>query len=299
MRAGGRRALALLAAVVAMTAPAHAVALDSDLKGSAIFRVEGSNGYTIFGFAASETVDGRTDLGLIAGNERSSVTYVVPAVVTPTRVEADMGDLGRISFMTEPSGVKRTLKSRCGGEPVTVEPNVYRGTFEFRGEQGYTEASATTLPEYTRFAVDFLCPGVVTGGTSEPGLPGAQLIIRQGKGHNRVDLRINKNRPSARTRIEVDVDEKHGRIEISRATTLWVGAGAFAYDPLLRTATLAPPGPFDGRAIFHRGAAPANRWTGNLTVDLPGRSDIPLTTAGTRATLIPFCRREGDGRFRC
>jgi hypothetical protein len=76
MRGLGKAGAARLVAVVgalSLLIPASAFALDSDLKGSAIFRLEGSNGYSIVGFAASERADGRGDMGLIVSNERSSV----------------------------------------------------------------------------------------------------------------------------------------------------------------------------------------------------------------------------------
>jgi hypothetical protein len=112
-------------------------------------------------------------------------------------------------------------------------------------------------------------------------------------------LQANKNRPGKRSRFEAEVHEKRGSVSISRSLSLWVGATAFRYDPLLETATLDPPAPFSGRASFHRGATPANRWTGDLTVDFPGRSDVPLTGPGVGATLVPSCWNEGAGRFRC
>jgi hypothetical protein len=301
-RAGGRAWGLLLLPVltaIALLAPAQAAALDSDLKGSAIFRLEASNGYSILGFAASERADGRGDMGLIVSDKRGGVLYAVPAVVTPTRLEADLGSLGRISLEIAPSGFKRTLKSRCGEDPVTFEPNVYRGTFEFRGEEGYTGASATTLREYARFWLDFGCGGVSFGETRGATLPGARLTLDRGRGHDRLRLQVNKNRPGARTRLEIEVHEKRRRIEISRSATLWAGAGAFRYDPLLQTATLAPPAPFSGQATFHHGAPPAGLWAGNLTVDLPGRSNVSLTGSGARATLVPSCWHEGEDRFRC
>lgn len=115
----------------------------------------------------------------------------------------------------------------------------------------------------------------------------------------RLRLQANKNRPGARTRLEVETHEERRGIEISRSTTLWAGASAFEFDPSLRTATLAPPAPFSGSASFHRNAPVANRWSGNLTVDLPGRSNVPLAAAGVGATLVPACWHEGEGRFRC
>lgn len=305
-RARGRltslAALLTALAAIALAAPVTAAALDSDLKGFAVFRLEASNGYSILAFATSERVDGRGDIGLIVARKHDGVLYAAPATVTPTKLEADLGALGRISLDIAPSGVKRTLKSRCGGEPAAVEPNVYRGSFEFHGEEGYTEAGATVLHEYGRFSLDLVCGGVGRGELNGADLPGARLRLSSRRGHDGLELQANKNRPGAHSRFEVEVHEKRGQIEISRSTTRWAGADAFDYDPLLRTATLAPPLPFSGRATFHRNhrnAAVANRWVGNLMVDLPGRSDVPLAAPGARATLIPSCFREGEDRFRC
>jgi hypothetical protein len=305
MRNGNTRTLGsgfvlLIASMaIALSIPTPALALDSDLKGSAIFRLEASNGYSILGFAASERADGRGDIVLIVHGKRSSVLYAAPATVTPTKLDADLGDLGQISLDIAPSGTKRTLRSRCGGEPLRSEPNVYRGTFEFHGEEGYTEASATTLHEYTRFTLDFGCGVSDSGEVSGEGLPGAKLRLLSRGGSVRVDLQANKNRPGARSRFEVEIKEKRGRIGIARTTTLWASAAAFAYDPSLRTATLDPPAPFSGRATYRRGAPAANRWTGNLAVDLPGRSAVPLTSSGAHARLVPACWHEGEGRFPC
>jgi hypothetical protein len=292
------RGLVLLVALAAIMVPAptHAVALDSDLKHSAAFKLQGSNGYSIIVIAASERADGRGDVFLIVHRRDSFATYVAAAMLTGTRVEADLGRLGTISLDVVPSSVKRTLHRRCGDEPetFTFEPQSYRGTFEFHGEEGYTEAITSAPREYTRFFFDLLCGGVLRGESSGPGLPGARLGLSSRSGPARLGLRANKNRPRARSRFEVEIHEKRNGIAISRGTTLWAGAAAFDYDPLLRTATLDPPAPFSGRATFRRGAAPANRWSGNLTVDLPGRSDVPLTGSGVRATLASACR-QGEG----
>ncbi len=271
---------------VTLLAPAHAPALDSDLKGSAVFRVEASNGYSILALASSERADGRGDIALIVYRKDAGALYAAPATVTPTKLSADLGGLGRISLDIAPSGVKRTLRSTCGGKPVTFEPDTYRGVFEFHGEEGYAEAEAVTLPEYARFYLDFGCDIVSRGEVRGAGLPGARLKLRAGSGHNRLDLQVNENRPGAHSIFEAEVKEKRGRIEIARSVTARVPSNAFDYDPLLRTATVDPSAPFAGHATFRRAASPAQRWSGSLSVDFPGRSDVSLTGPGVRATLV-------------
>lgn len=285
----GRRAFTAIAgaaAAVLLTA-VPAGALDSDLKGFAIFRLDASNGYKIFVLAASERADNRGDVALIVHRPGASVIYGAPATVSPTKLEADLGELGRISLDIAPTGTKKTLRSRCGGDSLTIEPDSYRGSFEFRGEEGFTEAEATRIPEYSRFSVDFGCGGSGRSEGSGSHLPGARLRVQAGGGHDRTSLQVNQNRPGARTTFEAGLSEKRGRIEIERSVSGRAPADAFAFDPLLRTAKLDPPAPFSGSATFRRDAAPANRWSGNLTADFPGRSGVPLTASGARVTLVP------------
>jgi hypothetical protein len=296
-RSWGRRLAAAVVVGGALLAPATATALDSDLKHSYAFKLGASNGYSILAFAASERVDGRGEFVLFVSGKGASVTYAAPATVTATRIDADLGALGGVSLDVLPSGKKRDLRSRCASEPrtTTIEPPLFRGSFEFHGEEGYTDAVSGSPHEYTAFFLDLLCAGVGSGEVGGADAPGARLRLQS----HRLSLQANKNRPGARTRFEIETHESRPGISISRYRTLWVGAGAFDFGPSLRTATLAPPPPFSGQASFRRDAAPARRWTGNLTVDLPGRSDVPLVGRGVAATLAPACRHEGSGRFRC
>ena len=293
-------ALALVCAA-ALLAPAGAGAVDSDLKHTAVFRLEASNGFSILAIVASQRADGRGQAGLIVYKKQASVTYGFPATITATRIDADLGRLGRIALDVSPSGREKTLRSRCGEEPesFTYEPQAYRGTFEFRGEEGYATASTSTPSEYARFFVDLFCGSVGSGEIGGADFPGARLRLHADRGSFHLNFKTNKNRPGKRVRFEVETHERRRGIPISRSRTLWVGSGAFEYDPLLRTAKLAPPTPFSGHAGFRRSAAAAKRWTGNLTVDMPGRSDVPLTGAGVEATLSHACFRQGEDRFRC
>jgi hypothetical protein len=287
---------------VATLTPAGAGALDSDLKHAFAFRLEASNGYSVVAFASSQRADGRGEIVLLVDRRNASAIYAAPATLTATRIDADLGSLGEVSLDVVPTGRKRTVGRACGeGPPETVsfEAQSYRGNFEFHGEEGFTEAASISPPEYTRFFLDLLCGGGGGGELSGAMLPGARLRLHSHRSAFRLALQANKNRPSARTRFEVETKEERQGIFISRSRALWLGADAFSYDPLLRTATLAPPVPFSGHATFHRAVAAANRWAGNLTIDLPGRSKVPLAGGGIEATLSHACRHEGEGRFRC
>lgn len=291
--------LAVLAAVASVSAlaPASAIALDSDLKRSFAFRLEASNGYEIIAFASSQRADGRGEIGLIVHREDAAAFYLARADLTATSVRADLGRLGAVSLEVVPSGTKRKLKMSCGGEEpetVSIEPQIFRGRFEFHGEEGFTEAVSGSPRDYNRFLASLVCGAAGGGESSGTMLPGARLRLRAHRGDDRLYLQANKNRPGARTRLEVETKEKREGIFISRSRELWVGGHAFHYDPLLRSATIAPPAPFSGHATFR--ATAANRWTGNLSVDLPGRSDVRLAGVGIEATLVHACRQEGSSR---
>jgi hypothetical protein len=160
-------------------------------------------------------------------------------------------------------------------------------TFEFHGEEGFADVVSSSPREYTRFFLDLVCAAAGGGELTGPGQPGARLRVRAGSGVERLSLQANKNRPGAGVSFEAEVHEKRRGIAIQRSTTIHAGSAAFYYDPLLRTATITPPAPFSGYGSFRRSAKPVNRWTGNLTLDFPGRSDVPLTGGDARAFLVP------------
>lgn len=270
---------------LALLAPLHAAALDSDLKGSAVFKLEASHGYTVIGFAASERIDGRGDIGLIVFRKGAAVSYSAPATVTPTRLEADLGVLGRISAEIVPSGRKKILRAPCGDEVHRVEPDVYRGTFEFHGEEGYADAVETRVPEYADFLLGLSCASGTGGEVSGSGLPGARLLAFSRHHGRRLSLQLNKNRPGKAAVFSARLTESRGEIEIQRSVHGRQPARTFDYDPLLQTATVEPLVPFAGVASFQRNAAPANRWRGNLSVDFPGKSHVSLAGAGFMVKL--------------
>lgn len=222
---------------------------------------------------------------LFATRKGSSAFYATRAKVTADEVEADLGPLGEIDFDLVLSGREKEERSSCDRDPIEFPAGIYRGTFEFRGEEGFTRASATKAPLRIKPFLGIICPGSSRGEGFSPIYPGARLRVFSRGNANHSSLQINANRPGARVFYEARTQEMRGGIEISRFVEGIVPGGAFAWDPLLRTARLAPPAPFSGSASFHRAAAPANRWTGDLAVDFPGRSDVRLAGSAFRAGL--------------
>jgi hypothetical protein len=248
--------------------------------------LEASNGYeflALAGEAPPEGDEGWIGLFLVRDDQHAAVTYAAPATVTGETIDADLGKLGRISVTRVPTGRTRTAHLDCGSESTQrVKAERYEGTIEFHGEEGFTEVGATSAP----LVYPPPC-GIPEGGPpAGKSLPGARLSVEKEHFERyRFDFNAVQNRPSARTEVGAEVEEHRGEMEIHRATWTWANANVLHYDRRLRTATVRPPGPFSGHGSFRVSAHGPNFWTGNLTVDLPGRSDVPLTGPGFRANL--------------
>lgn len=265
--------------------PAGARAVSDPPPGLAIFEVPASHGYEVTVFA-SRSPDGTGSIAVFAADTRSAAIYRAPATVTDRTIKADLGELGRISVKSVRTGRKRTVRDSCQGEGKhRIAAIRYEGAIEFHGEEGFTDVSASGAPFAYKTYLAFYC---AEEGGRPPGkpLPGAMLDVHRNPEERELMLHANQSRPGAATSISVQVDERRGEFEITRATGAGAGAGALRFDPQLRSATLSPPAPFTGHATFHSNASPAKRWTGNLTVDLPGDSDYPLTGPGIHASLV-------------
>jgi hypothetical protein len=284
---------ALSVAVVALAccfAPVHASATESvsstpaaafkaaglsrPLPAPGGFRLQASNGYSVVVLGVPVREGHPAAIVVIVNSKHRGVTYSAPATVTETSIQANLGELGEISVTFHPSGQPATARPECGG-PVSFDAGYYEGRIDFHGEEGYTEVDATSAPGNIDFWLNLLCPGA--GGGHGAFLPGAELHVRNPQ--LGPEFTVVKNRPDARARVEVGVSEYRGGISIERFATLLMPAGAFRYDPRLRTATLNPSAPFAGTGRFDRSKKANRRWSGDLTVDMPGREDVALTGA--------------------
>lgn len=260
---------------------------EADAPGATgVFRVDASNGYSMLVIGYSRRADGRGTVTMFVGREGKAAIYLAPATVTSSFIRADLGDLGRMDLQLHLSGIVKQETSACEKHPLAFEAGTYRGTFEFHGEESYTQAKATAIHSLIRPLLSLVCVGAGSGETSGAGLPGARLRLFSKHGGRAVRVQANENRPGAPMTYEATLDERLGRLRVTRVVEGRVPGSAFSFAESLRAAVVHPPAPFSGSASFHRGAAPDNRWTGNLSVDFPGRSNVPLTGAAFQATLV-------------
>ncbi|HEU5063190.1 MAG TPA: hypothetical protein VFT79_08580 [Solirubrobacterales bacterium] len=291
----------LLTAALAVFAPVAGAAGEPDTGGFGAFRLKASNGYEVLVLAASKPGFRNGEVLILVSRRGSFVSYYAPATVTDTRIDAELGTLGRIDVEFEPSGSRETVRSQCDPDAkLTYDKGSYVGTVELRGEEGYTEATATRVAFWPRFYVDFGCMSVGYGEFFGPHLPGARLLARKRTEGGSLALQVNQNRPHARVSLIASIEERRGPIQIDRQVEAVDSGISFFFHPNLRSAVLRPEDPFSGRAVFRRDAKKANRWTGTLSVDFPGRSDVPLAGPGFRTSLrhARFTKEVGRDRNR-
>ena len=240
-----------------------------------------SNGYTL-NVLALPPWSGRSGSLLISATAKGKGAYYrVPATVTETSMQADFGALGSISVTFHPTNHAKSVT--CGKREILYDSGQWEGEIRFQGEEGYTSAEASAVPGNLDYVRTELCEVFYSGGDNGP-RPGAELFLRNpGLG---AGLIVSKRRPGAAAQIFASVSEYNNGISISRYASLRMPGSRFIFDQRLRTATVRPPSPFTGSARYDRDRKAGQRWSGDLTVDLPGRSGVALTGQTLRAYLV-------------
>jgi hypothetical protein len=277
----------MLALALTLLLPGTVQGEETEELSVAGLRLQASNGYEFFALtalpAAGEEGEGKIALYLRRGRS-AFVSYTAPATLSHTTIDADLGNLGRISVTRVPTGRTKKVPQGCElKSKKRVEAERFEGIIEFHGEEGFTDVSATSTPlEYATFCVS----GEEGGRPPGKRLPGARLDVeRRNDERPRLEFDAVQRRPGAKTLLSIEVEEDRGELDIYRAISTWASPDVLRFDPQLRTAALRPPAPYAGFGRFRSSAPLARQWTGNLTVDLPGRANVRLAGPGLWATL--------------
>lgn len=250
------------------------------------FRLSASNGYTLDVIAIPQRAGRTASLLIYASTKGKFVRYVAPATVTEMSMQSDLGELGEISVSFHRSNQATSVP--CGKETIRFDSGQYEGKIDFHGEEGYTSVEATSVPgDIGYFLSGFCGESFIESSGGGPGehAPGAALYLRNpGLGP---ELSVRKRRPGAAALITASMTEYSNGISIQRFASRWVPGTSFRYDRRLRTSTVRPPAPFAGSARFDLSKKAGQRWSGDLTVDMPGRAGVALTGLALRATLSP------------
>lgn len=301
MKARGRRAVATTLAVAALpllalpsgaaAKPGYFVVPESRL---AIADLAGSNGYRITIAAL-----GPRYVALVAIRRGSAVSYFVRAPFDGKRIDARFGKLGRVSVRFDPSGpLQREDQpggSRCKGGDSTSQSGRFVGTIRFRGERGFTtvrRSSVRTTVSHTARQVCKLPPeGKVTEPESEDKATSVSAVVRgnpEGPVFTAYSVPPEAGQQEEGPSFSASITDRRQSMIVSHGASASGGPGAFAVSPLgtvPATATVSPPSPFEGSATLTKTPGGATTWTGDLSVELPGRGTVALTGPSFAAKL--------------
>jgi hypothetical protein len=249
------------------------------------FRLPAANGYTLSVFAGQSPKTGAGFVLLFVRSPHAQVVYGAPASVSATSIEADLGSVGSIDVDFAPSGETRSEGSPCDdGNPVSFDSGSYMGSIDFKGEEGYSEAHATSARGEIGSMLGLVCSGGPSSEGSGSHSPGARLTVRRQR-NPLLEFEAMKNSPTRTAMFGASIGERRGPLQISRAVETTAGPGAFDFDVPEGFAHVSPPAPFSGEATYRRSPGKHTSWQGDLAVDFPGRSNVSLTGAGTRAGM--------------
>jgi hypothetical protein len=288
-------------AALAFAAPAEAtvtrppsLAAKAEFLGySAGFRLQGANGYALGIGGFSERRDGRGKVYVGVGRKGeygSGTTYVAPGVVSEDFFKADLGPFGRVDLALHPSGRVRKIHVKCSKQSYPFETGTYDGVVEFKGEHGYTRASATQIP-FQPPVTSFCGGGSGRGESRGPGLPGARLQGLSFVRGRRLSFQVNKNHPRrGRVPFSFELSERREGIQIHRSIEGFAPSGSFSFEPDFSTAELSLPSPFSGSATLRRRTnAVTPTWTGDLSIDFVGHPAVRLAGPGVYVSLAHAC----------
>jgi hypothetical protein len=206
--------------------------------------------------------------------------------------------LGRVSVRFHPVGVPQREEGfslpGCRGGGLVKQPGYFKGTIRFHGERVYTTAHATRAHGEVTTREREVCkrsPKHLPEGMLPMGLITARLRAISKSGGRLVRFSVGSFEPlTPKLRdadVDASIDERRKGMRISRYI---IASGRHVLRPgdssdFPASATIAPPAPFHGSAVFERGSRGQISWTGSLSVPLPGAGLVPLTGRNFSASL--------------
>lgn len=297
------RGLLLLALAMGLTLPTAALAKPGYRvrpAGTELFVELEKGGYEF----SLEANDRQRVLLAVEEGLFSTAEYSTEGHVSSKRVEADLGDLGRVDIKVQlaPGQSQRYPPGKkCHGRASIFVPGTFRGTIEYSGEGGLPALSATRgeVGFIRRFKRVCKLREPATGhGHKKKRKPKLELgyLRVAGKGEGRpvileaIDF-ISKQHPARSFGLLfAGAYERREEVRIERTRLEFFGGQSLEMSKRGKqpqTVRVKPPQPFAGRGIYLRRPGSPPSWTGDLRVDLLGAADTPLVRPESTAV---FCR---------
>jgi hypothetical protein len=303
MKARGGLAILVCAVAASLALPASAVAkpgyvVDKAMRISVVELPE-SRGYSVSVVGVNSKLVGISvyDFRFSKGaTSTASASYIVRGRVTDERIEGRFGSRGYISVRFEPEGKPETesFPSTCKGDSSTWQDGRWTGTIRFEGENGFARARATTAKGFVIRKPRAICkrrsgnkdqtapkapPGTSLSAVSShyPRAPWFSVFEEE-----------SSRLPAPFAEYSANTIEKRQGIRIHRWVNATTSPDTFEVAPLGSrpvTATVEPPAPFRGTALYEKKPGGEVSWSGDLAVELPGRGVLPLADSTYRAEL--------------
>jgi hypothetical protein len=220
---------------------------------------------------------------------RAVTTYLARGSVSPRRLAASFGDLGKVDVRFRPSGrVLRTKPRRhcIGPHRYTIRLGAFIGEIRFRGEDGYLSLDAHRVKGRVRYPRHLNCRS-----TFPPFRPGRHRRHRHKVKpalfgvfwHHAVDstafvaLRGLFFVPRGKVLYLAETEHTAGRVGVLHEAIQVGSPRGFTVDNALTRASLTPRGPFDGTGLYAAAPDGTKTWSGSLSVSFPGEPHFPLT----------------------
>jgi hypothetical protein len=261
--------------------------------------------------------------GAYQGNGQFVAIYAVRGQVSPRSLRADLGPFGKIDARFDET-------SRSGGKPESFGTCHYhselflrgrlRGTIRIRGEGGFVRFGSRSVPAHfdRTFPESKGCRSTSTEG-GEESLKAAAASASDSEGfYKAIVISYGHDGPrhtffedesfypaggdgaeakDERSSLDAGYRERRGRVAVLEHT-FFDASAKFDLEEFEQghvRATLAPPPPFTGTAIFTQdGKNAAPSLAGPLAISLPGAPGVRLT--GPR-NIVDLCTKEAE--FRC
>jgi hypothetical protein len=205
---------------------------------------------------------------------KALTAYVARGTVTPGRIQASFGKLGRIAVRFRSSGrVKESAPLRyCNGESrYRSRLGVFSGDFRFRGEGGFVTVHVHRAKGEVRIPQRIHCHPVHVGhregwaihpsenglGSFEPSFLGA------GWRHGVEAASFSALGLGGKVLYLALTEESEGPLAKLRLASVVGPARAFKFNDALTFARVSPPAPFKGSGTYRAAPDGSTTWTGS------------------------------------
>jgi hypothetical protein len=216
----------------------------------------------------------------------ATTVYLARGSVSPRRIDASFGDLGKVDVRFRPSGrvLKSSRRRRCiGVHRYTIRTGVFVGEIHLRGENGYLSLNAHRGKGRVRYPKRLHCRSGFPSrsGRHKRHRHRVRPALLEAAWHHGVDstafFALKGLFLGDRALYAAVVQHTAGRVGVLHQAIKVGSPRAFKLDSALTRGNITPSGPFDGTGRYTAAPDGTRTWGGSLTVSFPGAPHVPLT----------------------